>query len=102
MSKLLATTVAIAAIGMAGLIAAPAANADERNAAGMSNVRSTDISAAKRHTRRHYRHHAWRHYRYRYGYYHDGPHYAYGYDPYYYRPGPSFYVGPGGFGFGWR
>jgi Ni/Co efflux regulator RcnB len=100
MSKLLAT---VAAVGFAALITALPASANERGSAGVSEVNSLEVSAAKRYAkRRHWRHHrAWRYYHrpYRYGYY---PYDAYAYQPYYYRRGPNFYVGPGGFGFSWR
>src|SRR3954471_17388649 len=104
MSKLLATC---AAVAITALLALPApASAVERSTAGVQQTTSTDISAARRHYRRHYvrRYYGPRYYSPRYyGRSSCAPYSAYGYDPYYrpyYRPGVSVGVGPLGFGFG--
>ncbi|HWL31177.1 MAG TPA: hypothetical protein VNQ50_03510 [Xanthobacteraceae bacterium] len=113
MSKLLTTLAAGAATVLLAMPApASAINASGPRGDGMKTSTSIEVSSAKRHrAHRHYRHYH-RHYGWRgyygrpyYGprYYSGGPYYAaspYSYRPYYYRPGPRFYAGPFGFGFG--
>jgi hypothetical protein len=104
MSKLLTNA---SAVGIAAMIALPgAASAAQKIDPGMKTDRSIEVSSARRHYHRYYRHYGYRHYYGpRYGYY--GGYNSYAYDPYYYRgygpyyrPGFSVGVGPFGFGFG--
>lgn len=99
MSRIL---IALAAAGIAGLIALPVpAAANDTRADGIRNGEAMEFSSH----RRPYRH---RHVRRYWGprYYYGGPSYypydAYAYYPYrhYYRPGPRVHIGPGGFSFG--
>ena len=87
------------------MLALPApAIAKDRTADGARNIEQVDISARRKHHRRHVRrhwhpryHYTRRHYYYPYGAYAYSPYY---YEPYYYRSGPRFSVGPWGFSFG--
>lgn len=95
MNKLLT---AMGVLGVAALLAGPAAPAaaGERHAGGYRSGDRIEVSSHRRYVVRRY----WGP-RY-YGYYYDDPYHAYAYYRYrrYHRPGPYFYVGPGGFGFG--
>jgi hypothetical protein len=108
MTKLLASA---AAIGVAALISMGSANAapQQDRADGMRNADQIEVSSARRHHRRYYRHYGYRHYGPRYGY--SAPRYyrpyfydSYAYSPYYsrpyYRPGPHVGFGLGGVGIG--
>jgi hypothetical protein len=98
MSRIL---IGIAALGLMGAASLPLqANAAERHD-GITNAKpSTEVSAQRRHWRRHYGYRYYGPRRYwgpRYGYY-GYPYGYYGY-PYYYRPGPFVSFGFGPFGF---
>jgi hypothetical protein len=95
------TLTALAAIGIAGLLALPVpATANDKRADGIRNGEVMDFSSHRRY-RRVVRHYYGPRYYYARPYY--DPYYSYAYYPRYryYRPGPHVHVGPGGFSFGW-
>ena len=101
MTKILGT---IAALAIMGAAAVPLqASAAERQS-GISNVQSTEVSAQRRHWRRHYGYwgprpyYARRYWGPRYGYYGYPYRYGYGYPYGYHRPGIALGIGPFGFG----
>jgi hypothetical protein len=100
---------AAAALLLALSLPASASAIDTKRADGLTIGTSQATEFSSRHRRWHRRYRSARYYRYRSYRRHYYPGYdAYGYYPYHrpyyyrrYRRGPSFWVGPGGFGFGW-